>query len=638
MGGGDPQEVVAAGAGGGEAEEVGNVPKSAGPKQHSAQGMPITFEGLTYTVKAKKEQLTILDNLSGIFEPGKMTALMGPSGSGKTTLMDVLAGRKNTGKITGEVLYGGVVPPRSALSHLCGYVEQFDTLVGELTVEQMLMYTAELKLPGSTPSAEKKARVEEVIQTLKLESCRGSVIGNALRRGISGGQAKRVNIALALITRPRVIFLDEPTSGLDSRMANEVIVFLRELAMEGRTVVCTIHSPTGFAFERFDDLVMLQPGGRLIYRGPVNNVRGYLGEQGFKYPEEEGYALPEWLVDITTTSASDQDGEPATPGGHGQDFAAIYERSGQSEKNRRATADRAAELKSQPLAPSDLQVQKPGQLRALKTQLAYRMLTHYRSGEFIGPRFGDKIMFSLFILTLYWQVGEKTDARSIQSTASMLYFIAAMCGYGAAAVVPSLTLDRPLFYRELADGCYKPATYFLSKFIEEALMATITSLVYCIPVYFGVALQGSFLVFVLSYYATTMCGIVLAYMVAALVPTMEAANALLPTWVTINMYFGGLFLLFDTIPVGWKWFSWFSFLRYSWGSTMINQFKDSEPGMKRVFYDETSGQALNVLEFYGMDSGIMEQEWICLAFLAGITFFYAFVGALALTFIRHTSR
>lgn len=169
-------------------------------------------------------------------------------------------------------------------------------------------------------------------------------------------------------------------------------------------------------------------------------------------------------------------------------------------------------------------------------------------------------------------------------------------------------------------------------------MATITSLVYCIPVYFGVALQGSFLVFVLSYYATTMCGIVLAYMVAALVPTMEAANALLPTWVTINMYFGGLFLLFDTIPVGWKWFSWFSFLRYSWGSTMINQFKDSEPGMKRVFYDETSGQALNVLEFYGMDSGIMEQEWICLAFLAGITFFYAFVGALALTFIRHTSR
>merc|ERR1740138_120137 len=129
----------------------------------------------------------------------------------------------------------------------------------------MLMYTAELKLPQSMPKQEKKQRVDEVIATLRLEKCRGTVIGNQLMRGISGGQAKRVNIALALVTRPKVIFLDEPTSGLDSKMANEVCLVLQGLAKGGCNVIATVHSPPSFAFSLFDDLFMLQSGGLAIY-------------------------------------------------------------------------------------------------------------------------------------------------------------------------------------------------------------------------------------------------------------------------------------------------------------------------------------------------------------------------------------
>lgn len=93
---------------------------------------------------------------------------------------------------------------------------------------------------------------------LGLGVCEHTAIGNALKRGISGGQAKRVNIALAMITRPAIIFLDEPTSGLDSHMANEVSRTLQALAREGRTIVCTIHSPTAYAFSLFDALLMLK--------------------------------------------------------------------------------------------------------------------------------------------------------------------------------------------------------------------------------------------------------------------------------------------------------------------------------------------------------------------------------------------
>jgi hypothetical protein len=90
-----------------------------------------------------------------------------------------------------------------------------------------------------------------------------------------------------------------------------------------------------------------------------------------------------------------------------------------------------------------------------------------RRGEFIGPRFGDKVIFSLLILSLYWGIGAKEDAQSIQSTAALMYFICALCGYGAAAFVPSLTLDRPLFYRERADGLYGPITYYVAKVGEN---------------------------------------------------------------------------------------------------------------------------------------------------------------------------
>lgn len=371
----------------------------------SGKGLAVSFANLTYTVPVKKDRLSILKDLNGVFQPGKLTALMGPSGSGKTTLMDILAGRKSgAGKIEGEVLYGGSPAPKGVLKHLCGYVEQFDTLLGELTVDQMLMYTAEMKLPRALKYDEKRQRVDDVISKLRLEKCRHTVIGNVLRRGISGGQAKRVNVALALITQPMVVFLDEPTSGLDSKMANEVCVILKELVKEGCTIVATVHSPTSFAFSLFDDLMMLQAGGAVVYAGQVCNVRSHFEASGFPFPEEKAYSLPDWLVDTTSGATgalldSDalDDSKNVAP-----DFAVHWSNSPASEaysKEHKETVDR---LKASPVLLKALPQTGPGQLKALQTLLAYRMLTHYRNGEFLGPRIGDKIFMSVLTMSLYW--------------------------------------------------------------------------------------------------------------------------------------------------------------------------------------------------------------------------------------------
>jgi len=602
-------------------------------------GIAVSFNDLRYTVPVKKtDGLKILNGMSGCFEPGRLTALMGPSGSGKTTLMDILAGRKSgAGVVEGDIAYGGAPVPKGALRHLCGYVEQFDTLVGELTVDQMLLYTADLKLPTRLSRSEKKQRCDEIVSKLRLDKCRSTVIGNQLCRGISGGQAKRVNIALALITRPKVIFLDEPTSGLDSKMANEVCVLLKELAKEGCTVVATIHAPTSFAFSLFDDLIMLQSGGCTIFSGPVSLAVPHFAALGHTFPEGQGYSLPDWLVD-TTSDATGQVAEDETTAA--SDFAGMWASSEIGAAWTKSNQERVLALK---LSPADLNMfptRGPGQLRALRALLAYRMKAHYKSGEFLGPRFGDKIFMSLLTMSLYWGIGDKPDAASIQSTAAVLYFFCALCGYGAAAFVPSLTLERPLFYRERADGCYNAVTYYVAKFIEEAVLCTLTSTVFSVVVFFAMKLQGSFLLFAVTYFLTSMVGIVLAYAVAAVAPNMEAANALLPTYVTTCMYFGGLFIVFDKIPVGWNWYSYTSFLRYSWGALMLNQFQDQITGDANLFWDENTGSTQTVLDFYGMadSNSVMGNLGACMGILAGMCAIFGSLGALGITFISHMKR
>lgn len=190
----------------------------------------------------------------------------------------------------------------------------------------------------------------------------------------------------------------------------------------------------------------------------------------------------------------------------------------------------------------------------------------------------------------------------------------------------------------MADGFYTPLVYYLSKFIEEATLATMTSLLFSVIIFFGCSLQGSFWVFALTYFLTTMTGICLAYAIAALVPSMDAANALLPTYVTTCMYFGGLFLLFEKIPTGWYWFSWTSFLRYSWGAQMLNQYTDTEVGRYPAFFDESTGAPTNVLDFYGMEGSIMGSLGACIGLLALCTFIFASCGAVILTFVRHSAR
>ncbi|OMO52903.1 ABC transporter-like protein [Corchorus olitorius] len=175
----------------------------------------LSWKDLTVMVSLSNgESQKVLEGLTGFAEPGTLTALMGPSGSGKSTLLDALSSRLAANAfLSGTILLNG---RKTKLSFgTAAYVTQDDNLIGTLTVRETISYSARLRLPDSMPWSEKRALVESTIIEMGLQDCADTVIGNWHLRGISGGEKRRVSIALEILMRPRLLFLDEPTSGLD---------------------------------------------------------------------------------------------------------------------------------------------------------------------------------------------------------------------------------------------------------------------------------------------------------------------------------------------------------------------------------------------------------------------------------------
>ncbi|KAF6250828.1 P-loop containing nucleoside triphosphate hydrolase protein [Scenedesmus sp. NREL 46B-D3] len=577
-------------------------------------GMTLTIQGLSYSVlnnQNTKETLYLLKGVTGYFRPQEMAALMGPSGSGKTTLLDLLAGRKTVGSTQGSILFAGNKPTRQFLRKFTGYVEQFDTLLPILSVEEMMLYTAELKRPRTEPLADKKAAVAQLLEKLALTPCRHVKIGNPLEKGISGGQAKRVNIGISLITSPRVLFLDEPTSGLDSFTANEVMTTVKALVTDGVTMIATIHSPTAYSFSLFDSLMMLVRG-RAVYFGKPGNaavdyVRALHGAPGIALTQQQldsssawAHNAAEWMVDVFTQADRE---------GRGGAFADAYEASPLKQAN-----DEEAVLLVQSHADLPLQVQRELGTRSetvtpwwwgLRTLIKYRTTNNYKSSAFLGARIGDKVLMGLLMMTLYLGIGDDFNPGNYINMAAVLFMWITMPAFGAAAYVPSLVLERNLYARERNDGLYRVFTYLAAKMFDELAINLVVSLPVVAVCFYGIRLQGSFVLFWLVYYVTLCVGIVLAYFVAALAPSMDVANAALPVYVTTLLFFGGFLFTFSTMPPWWKWYSFINPLRYSWTAVMLNQFEAIDPVW-------LGGQT--VLEYYGVAGQSKVCAWATLSF------------------------
>ncbi|GBF97037.1 ABC transporter G family member [Raphidocelis subcapitata] len=248
----------------------------------------------------RRRERQILHDLSGEVLPGEVLALMGPSGSGKTTLLSVIGGRPAKAlRVEGALSVGGR-PFTKAVRRQIGFVLQDDVLFEDLTVHETLLTAALLRLPSSMPRAEKEARVEAVIAALGLEKSRGTIIGGFLRRGVSGGERKRVSIGHELLINPSILMLDEPTSGLDSTSALHLVLLLQNLAAEGRAVACTIHQPSSRLYTHLDRLLLLAEG-HVLYSGAAGAVADWFAGFGLRVPF--GTSIADFVLDAAMGEA-----------------------------------------------------------------------------------------------------------------------------------------------------------------------------------------------------------------------------------------------------------------------------------------------------------------------------------------------
>ncbi|MBZ6142298.1 ABC transporter ATP-binding protein/permease [Streptomyces olivaceus] len=222
---------------------------------------------LTVTVDGGKQ---ILKDVSFGVPEKSLIAVIGPSGSGKSTLLKALTGYRPADQ--GEVLYDNrnLYKQFAELRQRIGLVPQDDILHKELTVKKALKYAAKLRFPADTTAAERDSRIDEVLRELKLDIHKEKKVTS-----LSGGQRKRVSVALELLTKPSLIFLDEPTSGLDPGMDRDVMQLLRGLADDGRTVLVVTHSVAELA--TCDKLLVMAPGGSVAYFGPPEEALNFFG-------------------------------------------------------------------------------------------------------------------------------------------------------------------------------------------------------------------------------------------------------------------------------------------------------------------------------------------------------------------------
>lgn len=265
--------------------------------------MPIAVEARKVSVSAGFK--TILSSISFRARPGQLTAILGPSGAGKSTLFRALNGSQPPN--SGQVLYGGeeLYAAYDTYRTRIGYVPQDDILHDALTAREVLFYAGRLRMPEQTAEEEVERRVAEVLEQVELTDRAGVRV-----RRLSGGQRKRVNLGVELMTGPPVLFLDEPTSGLDPALEEKMMVLFRRLARDNRTVFLTTH-----VTESLDqvDRVLLLCSGKLVFAGAPAEAQRFFGVTAFVdiYGKLTAAGADHWAAEFARRGPVEEPPEPA---------------------------------------------------------------------------------------------------------------------------------------------------------------------------------------------------------------------------------------------------------------------------------------------------------------------------------------
>ena len=413
---------------------------------NAADGVVLSARGLTVTLPSGK---VLLDNVSFPLPERCLLGVIGPSGAGKSTLLGALTGMRPA--TSGSVLYDGrdLYANYAELRHRIGLVPQENILHTQLAARRGLSYAAELRFPQDTSPAERSRRVDEVLAELSLARHADTRTGS-----LSGGQQKRVNVALELLTKPSLLFLDEPTSGLDPGLDKSVMEMLAQLAKDGRTVMVVTHSVANLA--SCDRLLVLVPGGKIAYFGaPADGLR-HFGRGDWAEVFQDFEAQPD------------------------RDWAADYRRSAYYARYTSGPLQAAGAAEARPDAGAHRAVAAPPPRPASRLAQLSTLIRRYLSviasdRNYVG-------VIALLPVILGGLIRAIPDAGGLVGPSNglaiqlLLILVMSACLIGVANAVRELVKERAIYTRERAAGL-SPAAYLVSKLVVLGVISAVQSVV-----------------------------------------------------------------------------------------------------------------------------------------------------------------
>lgn len=480
---------------------------------------------------------TILHPVTANFQAGLLNVIMGPSGSGKTSLLNAMALRLHNSvgtryKQYGEMTFNGSVPSDSVIRSVCSYVcQDDDALLPSLTVRETLRFSAGLRLPSFMTTAQKNQRAEEILMKLGLKDCADNLIGSDTVKGISGGEKRRVSIAVQILTDPRVLLLDEPTSGLDAFTASSIMEVLQGLAQEGRTLILTIHQSRSDLFQKFGNVLLLARGGSPVYAGNGAGLLPHFDSLGYPCPTTTNPA--DFALDLITIDLQHSEREAATrqkvrsliSSWTSGDFASVIQPT---------TISTPAELGSL--------IRKSTTFFAAYPILVHRAFINFRRQPPLLIARTTQVTGLAVILTLFF-APLKNDYASVQTR---LGFIQEFCAFNFVGMLQNVAVypdEKDVFYRENDDGTYGVEAFLAQYITLEVPFEVATSFIFAILVDLAAGLPRTtqmFFVCFFNCFCIVSCGESIGIMFNTLFPHTGFAISLTSVFLSISQFMSGV--------------------------------------------------------------------------------------------------
>nr|ADD22992.1 ATP-binding cassette transporter G family ABCG-84 protein [Toxoplasma gondii] len=603
----------------------------------------------------------ILCGVSGEVLPGDMVALMGASGAGKSTLLNILS--RYLRETSGTVKYGDAQLELKEAKKVSCFIQQEDLFNGFITVREHLQCIVRLRT--TLPPKEREALVDRLLVAFELSKAADTCIGNlqmGARRGISGGEKKRLSVATEIVTNPSIIFADEPTTGLDSFMAEAVMTVLERLAQNGRSIICTIHQPSTTVFEKFNKVILLAEG-RMVFAGDRLALRVYFARVGKSIPPYTSVA--DFVIDVLSSSEGAEATLQIAEKMHaawintGVPFMRDWHESLREQYIQRLQSEGVADklssfkgetkrlaLRKEALEAPTATDEEPGLKKkeaAVEGRVSWwtqfqvllhrRSLANKRNPQILQARVGQTLVSALLLGFIFLRL-RKGDAISKNGAANFINLNQGMTGL--VTVLQTFTTDKIVALREYRSGTYSLVPYFLAKTAADAAFQIFNPVVFFTIAWYMMNLNPSATRWLWGLgfiFLQTNASISMGYLISCMCPDLEIALSVMPLLTMPLILVAGFMIILDSLPRFWIWVPYLSPFRWAFSGIMHAVWEDVEldPCPAGMNPPSCYSSGAEVLEYYCLDGDSM---WLNALYLVIMVVGYRVVGLLVLLILN----